>query len=145
MSKKIIYIVVGVIVLVGVFYGGMVFGKSQVQTTTQSTQTFGQNGTFTRGNRGGGAGFGGGTAGQIISKDAISITISLPSGGSKIILLDKSTPITKQASGTLADLAVGTNVSVVGSANQDGSMTAQAVQIRPNLPRNTTPPANVVQ
>jgi hypothetical protein len=132
MNKKIGFVVIGIIVLVGVFYGGMVYGKSQKPANVA--------GTFTRGTRGGGAGgLGGGfTIGQIIAKDATSITVQLTTGGasgtpsgSKIIFLDSSTQITKQASGTLADLAIGTNVSVTGTANTDGSVSATAVQIRP--------------
>ena len=140
MNKKIVWIVVGIIVLVGVFYGGMTYGGNNVRAAITS-RGLGQNSTFagTRGARGAGA-FGGATTGQILSKDATSITVGLTAGGSKIIFLDNSTPITKQTSGTMADLTVGTQVSVMGSANADGSLTAQTVQIRPANPaKNTTP------
>ena len=106
------------------------------------SQSFSQNGTAIRGRNG----FGGGaTMGQIISKDATSITVSIPTGGSKIILLDSSTPINKQTAGTLADLTVGTEVSVTGTTNTDGSITAQSVQIRPKMQTNTNPTPSVVQ
>jgi len=127
MNKKIIYVVVGVIVLAGVFYGGMLYGKTQTKALTT-----GQNAAFAGRTRGAGGAFGGATIGQIISKDATSITISLQSGGSKIIFLDSSTPITKQATGTMSDLAVSTNVVVTGTTNTDGSISAQSIQIRPN-------------
>ena len=148
MNKKIGLVIVGIIVLIGVFYGGMLYGKSQ--TPTQGAQAFSQNGGFSgaRGNRNGGAN-GGFTSGQIISKDATSITIQLmtPGGavsgtpsGSKIVFLDNNTKITKQANGALSDLAVGTEVSVTGTANTNGSISAQSVQIRPNTPRPTSAP-----
>jgi hypothetical protein len=136
-NKKIVWIVVGIIVLVGVFYGGMVYGKSQIPART------GVAGAFTRGagdTRGAGGGF---IGGQIIAKDATSITVSLPTsgpgstgtGGSKIIFLNSSTPITKQANGTLADLTIGTEVSVVGTTDANtGSINATSVQIRPKTP-----------
>ena len=143
MNKKIIYVVMGVIVLVGVFYAGMTYGGNNVRAAITSRGLgLGQNGgTFSgRGARSGG-GF---TTGQIISKDATSITVSLTGGGSKIILLDSSTPINKQAAGTLTDLTVGTEVSVTGTTNGDGSVTAQSVQIRPKMP-TTAPISNVGQ
>ena len=136
MSKKIIWGIVGIIVLVGVFYGGMIYGKSQTASNTSNPSASGYAGARTRG----AGGFGGATIGQIISKDATSITVSLLNGGSKLIILDNTTPITKQADGTLSDLTIGTNVMVTGTANPDGSVSAQSVQIRPNLPKNTTTP-----
>ena len=145
MNKKIVSMVVGIIVIGGVFYGGIQYGKSKVPAQSQ----YG-NGTFTRGSGGtsgtrGSGGLGGLTTGQIVSKDSQSITVSLASGGSKIIFLDTNTKISKQTNGTLADLAIGTQVSVNGAANADGSISAQSVQIRPagaNQTGTPTPKAN---
>ena len=134
-NKKIVWGVVGIVVLVIVFYVGVSYGKSQTTVASATTSGFG------RGTRGAG-GFGGGvTIGQIISKDATSITVQLINmggattattpAGSKIVFLDSSTKISKQVDGTLSDLAVGTNVAVTGTANTDGSMSATSVQIRP--------------
>ena len=131
MSKKIIWGIVGIVVLVGVFFGGMVYGKSQA---TSAAKTSGASAyTGARGARGAG-GFGGATVGQILSENAQSITIALPSGGSEIIFLDNTTPITKQVDGTMSDLAIGTNVMVTGTPNADGSVTAQSIRITPKLP-----------
>ena len=142
-DKKIGLVVGLVVVLCVVFYGGMVYGKSQIPV--RGTQAFGQNGaTGARGTRG----MGGFTTGKIISKDANSITVQLITGGasgtngsastsqsgSKIIFLNTSTTVTKSVNGTIADLAIGTQVSVTGTPNTDGSENAQSVQIRPNTP-----------
>jgi hypothetical protein len=130
MNKTILGAVVGAVVVAGVaFYGGDVYGKSQ----SPMRGGFGANGaTFTRGAgaRGGanGAGF---TAGQIISKDESSITIKMPDGSTKIVLVGGSTQVLKTTTGTPSDLAVGTNVVVTGSANSDGSVTGGMIQIRP--------------
>ena len=95
------------------------------------SQNFSQNNILS--NRvGRNGGFGGLTTGQIISKDINSITISAQSGGSKIIFLDSNTKVLKQTAGTLSELAVGTEVSITGVSNADGSVSAQSVQIRPN-------------
>jgi hypothetical protein len=129
MSKKIIWGVIGIVVLVAVFYGGVSYGKSQAASAAKTA--YAGAGARIRGGGGAGGGFGGLTSGQILSKDAQSMTIKLGSGGSEIVFVDSNTKISKQASGSLSDLTVGTNVSVAGTANSDGSLTAQMVQIRP--------------
>ncbi len=137
MRKKIIWGVVGILVLIGVFFVGMSVGKGQ----TSATKTSGASAyAGVRSGARGAGGFGGGVIGQILSENAQSITIALPSGGSEIVFLDKTTPITKQVDGTMSDLAVGTSVMVTGTANVDGSVTAQSIRITPKLPATTTTP-----
>ncbi len=148
-NKKIIFVIVGIIVLVGTFYGGMSYGKNQTSAQNLNslsanmqnrTGQFGMNG---RGNRSGG-GF---VGGEIISKDDKSITVKImnndpttnnTSSGSKIIFFDTSTAVSKMVAGSLADLTAGTQVSINGTPNSDGSVTAKTIQIRP-LARPTTP------
>jgi hypothetical protein len=127
--KKNILITIGIIVLIivagGSFYGGMLYGKSQ-----NTRSAFAGAGSFqTRINRANGGNF---ISGDIISKDASSITLQIPNnGGSKIIFYSGTTQINKSALGTANDLATGTSVSVTGTTNSDGSVTAQSIQIRP--------------
>jgi len=126
-----------ILFLVMAFFAGATYGVKQLralQATTGATNTA-YGGARMRGTGGLAGGF---TTGQIIAKDATSITVQLISGGpsgtpsgSKIVFLDINTKVTKQVSGTLADLAVGTDVSVTGTPNTDGSISATAVQIRP--------------
>ena len=146
-KKNIVWGIIGIVILVAVFYGGMVYGKSQASATALSQrQAFSAGGT--RGTRNGASG--GFAAGQIISKDATSITVQLMNGnsasgtasgsqsGSKIIFLDSATKISKSVDGTTNDLVIGTQISITGTPNTDGSLNAQSVQIRPANPAPLT-------
>ncbi len=152
-SKKIGLVILGVLVLAGTFYAGMSYGGNNVRAAINSRAgTFGQNGMMGARSGKNVGNFGGFTTGQIISKDANSITVQIGNagsnptqnqggpastslGGSKIIFLNSNTKVLKQTTGTLTDLAVGTQVSITGTPNTDGSINADSVQIRPN----TTP------
>ncbi|MFA4998664.1 MAG: DUF5666 domain-containing protein [Candidatus Paceibacterota bacterium] len=126
-------IIVGVLVLLGAgaFLGGMKFGESK-----KSNAGFPQ-GEFQNMQQGAGAGLtgsgknGGGLVnGDILSKDDKSITVKLRDGGSKIVLFSDTTEISKFVSGTSADLEVGKTVTITGKTNQDGSVTAQSIQLK---------------
>ena len=154
MNKLIaIVIVTAVVVGGGAFFGGMKYAESKSpqgrvsqadfqnlqnlspEERQQRLQELGANaGAGFRGGAGGGQRGGGGlTAGEIIAKDDKSITVKLSDGGSKIVFLSDSTTISKMTDGTKSDLEIGKQVTVNGSANSDGSVTAQSIQLRPNL------------
>lgn len=128
-----------VVVILISFWGGMQYQKSQ-PAAAGAGRFAGQGAGGTRGGRmGGSSGFVGGT---IMSKDATGITIKLatPPGatadntnnaGSKIVFINDKTQVGKFSVGTTADLTVGEIVTVNGTPNTDGSVTAQMVQIRP--------------
>jgi hypothetical protein len=128
-NKKIIWSVAGVIVLVVTFYGGMQYGGNNVRSAINSRGQNGISGQYggMRGIRNGG-GF---TIGEILSKDAQSITLKMQDGGSKIIFYTDSTKVSKTIDGTTADLSVGKQVTITGTSNPDGSISAESVQIRP--------------
>ncbi len=114
----------------GGFVGGMKYSQSkrgnfmmQFGDGTGARVRFGrQNGAPVRG------GFRPVT-GEILSTDDTSITVKLPDGSSKIIFLSGSTTINKASAGTQADLKTGERVSVFGTENNDGSITAQNIQL----------------
>ena len=146
MNKKIGLGIVGVIVLAGVFYAGMTYGGNNVRAAINSRSQGLSTGNFA-GRMGGNRAAVGFTAGQIIAKDANSITVQLmagggsqggsatpTTGGSKIVFVDNNTKVTKSVDGTISDLAIGAQISVTGTPNTDGSVNAQAVQIRPIAP-----------
>ncbi len=138
--KKIISIVLVIItagVLVGgAFYGGMRYGENKTTQgiTQERQQRFQQMGASAAGAMGGRLGNQAGNnfvAGEIISKDDKSITVKLQDGGSKIIFFSDTTKVDKFTTGSSSDLEVGKTVMITGKINQDGSITAQSIQLRP--------------
>lgn len=143
MNKTILTILIVVVVGAGAFYGGTVYEKSSLtkQGLLRSgnggnSMRFGQGGSQGQGGQGRGTGAnganGGFVTGQILSKDATSITIKTRDGSSRIVYYSGSTSIGKSTSGSADDLATGQTVMVSGTTSSDGSMTAQSVQIRPD-------------
>lgn len=123
-----IAVAVGVVAAAAGFFGGMKY---------QQSQAIALRGQFQNGFRQGGGQFGGGrggnrpVSGEVVSADATSITVKLPDGSTKLVLLSDKTAINKAAQATAADLTAGTRVAAFGTQNQDGSITATNVQINP--------------
>ncbi|MDO8621725.1 MAG: DUF5666 domain-containing protein [bacterium] len=153
MQKPIVIIVT--VVIVGVaFYAGMRYERMNPAQSTergdvqnfrnlspeereQRRAQFGGAGGGAMGGRPGGR-QGDAVVGEIIASNDTSITVKLRDGGTKTVLLADRTEIGKSVDGTRDDLVVGTMVLVNGSANSDGSVTAQSIQIRP---ANATAPS----
>jgi hypothetical protein len=127
MNKLLLSVIItAVVVGGGAFYGGIKYQESKMP---QRPQMLGANiGNFR--NRVGGQQGNGFASGEIITKDDKSITIKLPDGGSKIIFYSNTTNISRSATGTSNDLEIGKTININGSANSDGSLTAQSIQIR---------------
>jgi hypothetical protein len=119
------------------FFAGMKYQQSKTPVFA------GRNGGGFGGARGGGGTRNGFTPvnGQIINNGNNSITVQLPDGSSKIVLVTGSTQINKASLGTAADLTNGQKVAVFGSTNSDGSVTAQNIQINPIQRTAPTPGA----
>ena len=126
----------------GSFYGGMQYSQSKTSSRAGGTafanmtpeqrqarlqQAGGNVGT----RRTGGRMQGQFLTGDILTKDDKSITIKLTDGGSKIIYFSASTTIGVTTDGSTTDLITNQHVTVTGNANSDGSVTAQAIHIRP--------------
>ncbi|MFH0852781.1 MAG: hypothetical protein V1845_04255 [bacterium] len=153
MKKIIPMVIVGIVITAGAFYGGIQYDKSKNTTANLSASALANmtpeqrqalfqqrqqgDGTGTNNQRGTIRANGNFVAGEIIAKDDKSITIKLQDGGSKIVFLSDTTPVTKSAEGALTDLTIGQQVTASGTSNQDGSLTAQNIQIRP---AQTAPP-----
>jgi hypothetical protein len=133
--KKLVPMIVAIVLVVGggAFYGGVTYAKGKAPARDGNFERPSGAGANTPGGgfRGqGGTRMGGGlTVGEILSKDATSITVKLMDGGSKIVFLSDATTVNKATQGTKDDLTVGTQVVVMGTAGTDGSVTATSVQI----------------
>lgn len=140
MNKNLaITLLVGVVGLVLGLGGGYMFRNYQLsQTCGQFATRFsggpnGGNARFTTGGPGGARGFGGAVQGDIVSQDSKSITVKMADGSTKIIILADSTTYSKSDTASKSDLTVGSKVAVFGTANSDGSVTAQNVQLNPMI------------
>lgn len=138
--KKIISIILVIIavgaLVGGAFYGGMRYGENKTtqglsQERQQRFQQMGVSAAGAMGVRSGNQAGNNFVTGEIISKDEKSITVKLRDGGSKIIFFSDTTEVDKFTTGSSSDLEVGKTVMVTGSSNQDGSITAQSIQLRP--------------
>lgn len=113
------------------FFAGMQYQKSQ--STTGGTNQYGQFQGGGRRNGGQGQFNGGRVIGKVISSDNASLTVQLQDGSSKLIILSGTTTYSKSAQAARSDVKVGDEVAVFGATNSDGSITAQNVQLNPQM------------
>lgn len=137
MKKNQIIISIIILLLVGgiSFYAGTKVGGGNSSANNKGGQ-FSVNGSGNgiRTGRGGQGMMGGAINGEVLNKDATSITVKLRDGGSKIVFLSTSTAVQKTTTGTIADIVVGSQITANGQANADGSINATTINQRPNVP-----------
>jgi len=127
--------VVGAVILTAVaFAGGFAVANAtapKVATANANGGNLGNGQGFGPGASGRprGGGFGGGASGTVGSVSSDQMTITTAAGGQRIVLLTPTTTVTQVTSATkaLTDLAAGQTVTVVGTSNPDGSVTATNV------------------
>ena len=133
MKNTNITIIVAVILIIvaatGGFFGGMMYQKNQAPAL----------GVAGRGNFAARFGQAGQNAanrpvrGQVLSISDTSLTVKMSDGSTKIVVLSSSTAFMQSTKAALTDVKTGDTVNVVGTANSDGSVTAQDVQINPPM------------
>jgi hypothetical protein len=143
-KKQIIIAIIVLVIVAGIsFYSGYKVGQNSTSARgTRSGQALGPNGAGgmmggANGIRNGRPGQGGAmtlVSGEVLSKDATSVTLKLRDGGSKIIFVATSTAVQKTVSGTVADLVIGNQITASGPANADGSINAVTINQRPAMP-----------
>ena len=144
-NKIIISIVVLLIVSTVSFYIGTKVGNLRNNVRGNfTTQGFNNgSGGMMRGNRPSGVNV---ISGEVINKDANSVTIKLRDGGSRIVFVSTSTIVQKMSSGNISDITVGNQISASGISNADGSINALSLQQRPEgSPQALVGPQNEVR
>ncbi len=139
MGKTILTVIIAVVVAGGGgFYGGMQYQKSQPAIgfpggNLSSLSASDRQGLFAQGGVPRGGNFAvqnGFSMGEVVSMEEGSLVIQLPGdAGTKIVFYSDSTEVSKQAAGSIADVAVGDSVTVMGERNDDGSVTADTIQL----------------
>lgn len=94
------------------------------------------------GSRATGRMLGGNILGEILKLDEQSVTVKVANSGTRLVFLSEKTQVTKTEPAGVADLAAGVSVRIMGSSNQDGSVSAQSIQILPaGFGQASQPPA----
>jgi len=134
-NSVIITIILVIVVGAGAFFAGTKYQAGKQQQNFRS-----QTGRFGQGQGNGMMGRQGfrPVTGEILSVGDNNITVKMPDGSSRIVVVSESTAINKASQGAKSDLKAGETVMVFGQQNSDGSVTAQNIQLnppnRPNAP-----------
>lgn len=133
-STALIALVIGI----GLGYAGAIALRpiTQVQQTSSKNLTGVNRGSVSFDTHGGrSSGF---LSGVVSTKDSESVTVNTSDGNSHVILITPETNISKDVSGSMNDISVGSVVIVSGTTNGDGSVSAKFIQLRPANLSGTT-------
>ena len=130
MNKNLIsVIIIGIILAATGFFGGIKYQQAKQPSFNRQFATNGQGRTdFNRQ-----ADFRP-VSGEIISLSDQSLTVKLQDGSSKIIFYSDSTKINQTTEGSKTDLQSGASVTIIGTTNSDGSVTAQSISLGSSFP-----------
>jgi hypothetical protein len=131
--KKNKVTIIWIIVAIIAFVGGWWIGRATVPAATSGRGAY-AGASSTRGTFAsrGGAASGGLAMGQVLSIDSQSITLQLANGNSENVFYSSSTPVIIPQPASISSITPGTNVIITGTANSDGSLTAESIQVRNN-------------
>ena len=127
--KKHKLTVIWVIVAVVTFVAGWWIGHSTAPAAAGRAGAFSSSTRAAFAGRSGTAS-GGLATGQVLSIDSTSITLQLANGNSENVFYSSSTPVIVPQPASISSIKPGTNVIITGTANSDGSLTAQSIQVR---------------
>ena len=143
-------IVLVAVVGVACFYGGMIYGKGQKQTTAPTTTATGApgqgdvpaTGQFQRGTGQDTGRQGGMLSGEIEEVTAQGLTVKDSTGKLVQIKVTDTTLIQAQATLNLTDLQKGQSVMVSASQGSDGTYTARSMQVADSATLGGAPSSN---
>ncbi|MCL5010068.1 MAG: hypothetical protein M1289_00500 [Patescibacteria group bacterium] len=126
MNSKTKVMVFAIVIIVGLagFFAGMEYKKHPGNTHPHNRQLYltgkkhklGKNARIP-------------VRGQIIATGSGTITVQMPDGTSKIIVLSGNTKITKSIKGSANDLKKGERILVIGKKSANGSVTAENIEL----------------
>jgi hypothetical protein len=135
---------IGAVLLAGGFVGGIAVGKHSSSSSSSSSNAAAGSGTRSRGGYGGG--FGGGTAGTtgganggaagsrggavtgtVSAVNGTTLTITDSTGKKVTVDTSPQTTVTIGKTGAVSDLATGSQVTVLGTPDSSGTITARSV------------------
>jgi collagen type III alpha len=134
---------IGAVLLAGGFVGGIAVGKHNSNSTTSSSNAAPGSGTRSRGGYAGGLGGGtagttgganggtgtarGGVTGTITAVNGSTLTITDSTGKTVTVTTSPQTTVTIGKTGAVSDLAAGAQVTVLGTPDSSGNITARSV------------------
>ncbi|MFA6602406.1 MAG: hypothetical protein WCT01_01250 [Candidatus Shapirobacteria bacterium] len=144
-NNLIVSVVIALLIGAG---GGYLIGKNQANPSRANMGA-----AFREGRLGIGENFAGQNrnigfrpiTGEIISMDDTSFTVKTDDGSSKIVLVNDKTSYSQTSEVEKDSLKVGEKIGAFGTTNQDGSVSAQNIQINPQFRINTDIPSNPVE
>lgn len=121
----IVSIIVALVVGAVAFYGGIQYQK-RTQAVSLGNLSNGRNMAQRR--NGNTLGPGARIArGEIINAGDNNLTVKLPDGSSRLVVLSSNTSVSEEATADKSVLQTGKQVTIFGTPNNDGSITAQMV------------------
>ena len=131
MNKKQIITTVALILIVGagMFWAGRKYeAKKEMQFAQTNKQTVGASSQQGSGQAAARSDM---AVGEVTAKDESSMMVKLADGSLKKVMFSGATTVRKTDSIGVSDVAVGQQVTVSGKTNDDGTLAAAAVAIRP--------------
>ncbi len=120
MSKKIL-VIIAIIIALGVGFGGGVLVSSHHKKIHPNKNGHRGQHTFIKKSA---------ISGIVLNDSGSTITLQLPSGSTDTIYTDNSTTYTQLTSITSSKITKGSTITVVGSKNNNGSLTANKIQLK---------------
>ncbi|MDD4135762.1 MAG: DUF5666 domain-containing protein [Candidatus Shapirobacteria bacterium] len=137
-------IIVSLIALIIGFFGGFIYQKSkmpsfpggnmkngqfQMAGGSDSNRSGNRPSSGNTGNQQGQRLFAKETIGEVTSVDDSSITVKTPDGSSKIVMISDSTTVNQATKVDKTNLKVGSQVSISGNQNTDGTVTGKIINL----------------
>ena len=130
-KKKLSRFITPTLVLIAVLAVGVVGGVVIGQNTASAAGPGGiAQGQFPGGDAAGGTaptGMGDFTSGTIVSVEGSTVVLELEDGSQVTVNTATDTTVTKTTDATVSDLAAGEEVTVIGAADDDGTVTATSI------------------